>query len=226
MYIEISNKLFAGIPYQFDSGGKPEEIVKLSYQQILDMHQYYYHPSNISFFYYGNQDITPKLEFLETQYLSQYQNEEKKYQLEMPDPSPQQTFYHEFVSPTAESVSLALAYNLGPLEQMNEVDIHCIQILGYLLYENPILYEQFIQKNFASSLGHCGFECSKFCTFKITLKNVQTGDNFSTVSQKFYTIFQEILEKISKGGNGCYRIDQDRLQEIIVQSELNLLIPK
>lgn len=61
LYTQINNKLFAGIPYEYDSGGKPEEIVKLSYQDILEMHKYYYHPSNTSFYYYGNQDISPKL---------------------------------------------------------------------------------------------------------------------------------------------------------------------
>lgn len=61
MAIETNNRLFSGTPFGYDSGGKPESVVRLPYQQVRDMHAYYYHPSNMSFYYYGNADISPKL---------------------------------------------------------------------------------------------------------------------------------------------------------------------
>lgn len=79
MIIETYGKLYADTPYGYDSGGKPSSIVKLPYEQVQNMHAYYYHPSNMSFYYYGNQDITHKLEFLHENYLKNYQNEEHKY---------------------------------------------------------------------------------------------------------------------------------------------------
>lgn len=81
LYIEMADKLFANTPYGYDSGGKPEQIVKLSYEQVQNMHSYYYHPSNMSFFYYGDADIKHKLEFLEDEYLLKfnYSNNIKQY---------------------------------------------------------------------------------------------------------------------------------------------------
>lgn len=79
LFIETSKQLLSGTPYGYDSGGRPDSIVKLSYNQVRMMHSYYYHPSNMSFYYYGNQEIAPKLEFLDENYLKNYQNEEQKY---------------------------------------------------------------------------------------------------------------------------------------------------
>lgn len=31
LYVEVANKLYASTPFGYDSGGKPDSIVKLSY---------------------------------------------------------------------------------------------------------------------------------------------------------------------------------------------------
>lgn len=43
------------------------------------MHEYYYHPSNTSFMFYGNSDIDSKLQMLGENYLRNYSNEEGRY---------------------------------------------------------------------------------------------------------------------------------------------------
>ena len=61
MYVEMNKKIYEGTPYGYDSGGNPIDIAQLSYDEVLEMHRYYYNPSNTSFFFYGNADINPQL---------------------------------------------------------------------------------------------------------------------------------------------------------------------
>jgi Zn-dependent M16 (insulinase) family peptidase len=61
--------LFPDTLYAFESGGIPEEIVKLDYQQFLSFYGQFYHPSNCRLFLYGNLEIGAKLDYLEREYL-------------------------------------------------------------------------------------------------------------------------------------------------------------
>lgn len=68
----ISHSLFPDTTYGFESGGDPEDIPKLTYEQYLDFHRRYYHPSNSYIYLYGDMDMEERLEFLDREYLSHY----------------------------------------------------------------------------------------------------------------------------------------------------------
>ncbi len=63
--------LFPDTPYCFDAGGKPEEIVKLTYEDFLAFHKQYYHPSNAWIYFYGDDPEAERLRLLEN-YLEQF----------------------------------------------------------------------------------------------------------------------------------------------------------
>lgn len=67
---EIMNALFPDNAYGCESGGAPENIPDLSYEEFLDFHRTYYHPSNSFIYLYGNMDMEEKLRFIDTHYLS------------------------------------------------------------------------------------------------------------------------------------------------------------
>ncbi len=67
---EIMNSLFPDTPYGCESGGNPENIPELSYEEFLNFHKKYYHPSNSFLYLYGNMDMEEKLEFIDKHYLS------------------------------------------------------------------------------------------------------------------------------------------------------------
>ncbi len=50
----LSKHLFQNSTYHFNSGGDPEDIPDLSYQQLKDFYNTHYHPSNAVFMTYGN----------------------------------------------------------------------------------------------------------------------------------------------------------------------------
>ncbi len=53
--------LFPDTPYGLDSGGHPRHIPDLTYEQFLDFHRRYYHPSNARLFFYGDDDPEARL---------------------------------------------------------------------------------------------------------------------------------------------------------------------
>lgn len=68
----ISKSLFPNTIYHYESGGDPEAIPDLTYENFLKFHQKYYHPSNSYLYLYGNMDIEQYLAYLDEQYLSNY----------------------------------------------------------------------------------------------------------------------------------------------------------
>ena len=64
--------LFHKSPYRFESGGDPESIPKLTYEQFLHFHSQYYHPSNCRIFLYGDIPIEKHLQFLNDRFLHRF----------------------------------------------------------------------------------------------------------------------------------------------------------
>ena len=69
---EIMNSLFPDTTYGCESGGDPVNIPDLTYEEFLDFHRRYYHPSNSFIYLYGNMDMEEKLEFIDSHYLSAF----------------------------------------------------------------------------------------------------------------------------------------------------------
>ena len=68
----IMNSLFPDTTYGVDSGGDPECIPSLTYEQFLDFHRRYYNPSNAYIYLYGKMDFKERLEYLDREYLSSF----------------------------------------------------------------------------------------------------------------------------------------------------------
>ena len=69
---EIMNHLFPDTTYGCESGGDPKNIPDLTYENFLNFHRTYYHPSNSYIYLYGNMDMEEKLKFLDEHYLSNF----------------------------------------------------------------------------------------------------------------------------------------------------------
>ena len=69
----ILNSLFPDTCYANESGGDPECIPELTYEQFLDFHKKYYHPSNSYIYLYGDMDFEEKLAWLDKEYLSSFE---------------------------------------------------------------------------------------------------------------------------------------------------------
>ena len=72
---EIERSMYPDTTYGFESGGEPGYIPELSYEDFLEFHKKYYHPSNSYIYFYGNIDIEERLAWLDNEYLSKYNKE-------------------------------------------------------------------------------------------------------------------------------------------------------
>lgn len=72
LYREIMNSLYPHTAYAVESGGDPDVIPELTYEEFLDFHRKYYHPSNSYLYLYGNMDMVEKLRYIDEEYLSKY----------------------------------------------------------------------------------------------------------------------------------------------------------
>lgn len=61
----IQENMYPDTVYALDSGGDPEVIPSLTYEQFADFHRRYYSPSNARFFIYGDIPTGEHLDFLE-----------------------------------------------------------------------------------------------------------------------------------------------------------------
>lgn len=64
MYKAIQENLYPDSVYSYDSGGDPDVIPQLSYEQFKNFHRTYYSPSNARFFIYGDIETAEHLIFL------------------------------------------------------------------------------------------------------------------------------------------------------------------
>ena len=63
---EAQHSVFPDTVYSLDSGGRPEEVLNLTYDAFLAFHSRFYHPSNARFFFWGDDPEDARLEKLQT----------------------------------------------------------------------------------------------------------------------------------------------------------------
>src|SRR5699024_6876473 len=75
--------LYPDTCYRFSSGGKPEKIPELTYEDFLNFHKKFYHPSNSYIYLYGNGNIEKQLKLIDEEYLSDFDKTEIDSQIDI-----------------------------------------------------------------------------------------------------------------------------------------------
>ncbi|MCC7451830.1 MAG: insulinase family protein [Anaerolineae bacterium] len=65
LYKSVQSSLFPDTTYGVDSGGDPNVIPELTFEEFKRFHETYYHPSNALFFFYGDDDPAERLRIIE-----------------------------------------------------------------------------------------------------------------------------------------------------------------
>ena len=76
MESDMMQALYPDSCYRFESGGLPESIPDLSYEQFIQGHNTYYHPSNAYIYLDGPVDIDSVLELIDGEYLCRFDKRE------------------------------------------------------------------------------------------------------------------------------------------------------
>ncbi len=77
-YYNVLKTLYPDSYQSSISGGEPEKIKELTYEQLIETHEKYYHPSNSLMILYGNVDYTRFLKLINDDYLSKFDKKEIK----------------------------------------------------------------------------------------------------------------------------------------------------
>ncbi len=200
---QILNSLFPDTTYSIESGGDPKVIPSLTYQDYLDFHGKYYHPSNSYIYLYGDLDIEDMLDYLDTKYLRYYDYLEVDSKIDLQEAFDQP---HEITVdyPIAEDQptenATYLSYNVCVGDVLNPDLYKAFDILSYALVTAPgaPVYQALIEAGICEDV-ECSFECSQRQTYlSIVAKGANAQDRESFVSIIEDTIRAEIQKGIDK----------------------------
>lgn len=130
----IMHALYPDITYGVNSGGDPKEIPSLTYEQLKEFHQTYYHPSRCYFFFYGNLPLEEQLDFLEEHAFKEIEKKEPLPLLARQKHFDQEkrliTYYPALPEQDEEQVLVAICYlTCSILEQEELLALNVLDIL-------------------------------------------------------------------------------------------------
>ena len=137
---ELMNSLYPDTSYGVESGGDPEVIPKLTYEQFLDFHRKYYHPSNSYIYLYGDMDMAEKLAFIDEHYLSAFDGLKVDSELTVQKPFSQVNRVvkeYPIGEEEEESANAYLSYNVSVGDSLDRDLYVAFQILDYALCSAP-----------------------------------------------------------------------------------------
>ena len=140
LYRKISQTLYPDTTYGVESGGDPANIPDLSYEQFLDFHRRYYHPSNAWLYLYGNMDVEEKLRFIDEHYLSRYDEitVDSSIKMQAPFETMQEVYSSFAVSDDGElKENTYLSYNVVVGTSLDRELYLGMQVLEYVLMSSP-----------------------------------------------------------------------------------------
>jgi len=137
---EIMNSLFPDTSYGVESGGDPDHIPELTYEQFLDFHRTYYHPSNSFIYLYGNMDMNEKLDFIDQHYLSRFEHLDVDSEIHFQKPFGTMrdlTIHYPVSEDEGEENNTYLSYNVVAGDVSDEILSVAMNVLEYALLEVP-----------------------------------------------------------------------------------------
>lgn len=134
------NSLFPDTTYANESGGDPDVIPELTYEQFLNFHRKYYHPSNSYIYLYGDMNIEEKLDWLDKEYLSHFTDSPVDSEIAYQKPFDRMKEIEEtysISSEESEEENTYLAYNKVIGTSLDKTLYLAFQILDYALLSAP-----------------------------------------------------------------------------------------
>ena len=197
---EIYRALYPDNTYSKNSGGNPEHIPDLTYEEYLNFHRRYYHPVNSYIYLYGDMDMAEKLDWMDKEYLSRYDR------IELDSTIPLQKAFDEKVDVTtkypisageSEENKTYLSYNVSVANVLDRKLYQAFDILDYALVSAPgaPLKKALIDAGIGKDISG-GFDSGSLQpVFSIVAKNANASEK-----EQFLEIIQKTLKDLVKNG--------------------------
>lgn len=140
IYRLIQNSLFPDTSYGVESGGDPDFIPDLTYEEFINFHKTYYHPSNSYIYLYGDMDFEERLDWLDKEYLNQFDRLELDSTIKAQKPFDTVREIVSFYSLSEEESTennTYLSYNMAVGNTLDKELTLTMQVLDYVLLQAP-----------------------------------------------------------------------------------------
>ncbi len=133
----VQRALFPDTPYGNESGGEPEDIPKLTYEDFLDFHGRYYHPSNSYIYLYGDMDVEERLMWLDKEYLGRFDRISVDSAIPLQKPFDKARYLTDYYSSQNDEEKAYLSYNCVVDTSLNDMYQVAFMVLSYALIQVP-----------------------------------------------------------------------------------------
>ena len=197
---EIMNSLYPDTTYGLESGGDPEVIPELSYEEFLAFHRKFYHPSNSYIYLYGNLDAVEYLTFIDEEYLSGYEERKVDSEIGLQKPFEKTNeLIREYSVMEDEPVfeNTYLTYNVSMGTSLDRKLYVAMDILDYVLCQVPgapvkqALLDRGIGKDVYSSMENGIYQPY----FSVIAKSAEEAQK-----EAFVETIEEVLTKLVTDG--------------------------
>jgi len=197
VYDDFISYLYKNSPYQYESGGDPAEIYKLSFDEFKKFYKNHYHPSNAYIYFYGDLDIDFYLDHLDKEYLSNYEYKNLDFNIEVPSNQYDKIIESTYPASRLDESSDYLVYGFLTKENTDTKYYLTLLILLSALFHMDSskirnqIYEQIDPEDFTARIGY-GVRSS------IILQAQKTD---ASKLDRFIQIIENGLKEASKGMN-------------------------
>lgn len=214
----LSSHLFPTTTYHYNSGGEPDHITDLRYEDLLQFYRHHYHPSNAIFATYGNIPAIEHHERFESLALSRFDrlevelpvHDEKRYFSPL---RVDQAYPVSAGEDTEYKTHIVMGWLLGHSFDLQEnLEAH---LLANVLLENSA--SPLMRALETTDIGHspspmCGLEDSnREMTFVCGIEGSEPGRDGDLEK-----LIEDVLETVAKDG-----VSEERLEAILHQLELH-----
>ncbi|KAJ8049766.1 Presequence protease, mitochondrial [Holothuria leucospilota] len=217
--VNCQKKLLPSHTYSYNSGGDPQAILDLTYDQLKQFHATHYHPSNARFYTYGDLPLEGHLELINGMALERFDalrpgtdipdevkwTEKRSCVVSCPpdpmaaDPSKQTTTSVSFLLPRITEVQESFE----------------VSLLSSLLTSGPTspFYQSLLDANIGAGYAPiCGYDGStREASFSVGLQGISEEDE-----EKVKQIIHETLEKVVREG-----FEPERIEAVLHSVELS-----
>lgn len=202
MWDTLGAVLFPDTTYGVNSGGDPDVIPELTYEEFIRFHKEHYNPANSYIFIYGNCDMDERLRFLDEKYLSDMDKLEADttiaHQKHFGSREPKRVTKHYSVGQTdeIENKSILMFASMGG-DNTDVLETKAAEIAAYVLFcaDGAPVKQALLDAGIGDSIAgeyNTGTLEDSFCIFA---KNTKSEN-----ADKFYSIIMDTLRaEVEKG---------------------------
>ena len=209
--------LYEGSATAYESGGVPDAIRTLTYDELVAFHDAYYHPSNALITLYGDLDLARFLTYIDSEYLAKF--DKKTIDVNMGEIAPYaETKYAECEVPVEKDAPTKNASEIYYSFALNGADMTDTQamtlLLGVILQESSPVMQALREKlPHAQITGNVDFDAPSAPYFAIIAKGVDPQDR-----DTFTAAVETGLSALAADG-----VSTDALDSVVSASKLALL---